>query len=96
MKLHHLMLFIHLAGVIVWVGGMAFAHFCLRPAALELSPAERLGLWSRVLGRFFRIVWVAIGAILISGLAMLPASMAMPRPKTTARMTWPVAFSHSR
>ncbi len=71
MKLHHLMLFIHLAGVILWVGGMAFAHFCLRPAALELPPAERLGLWSRVLGRFFRIVWVAIGAIVVSGFAIL-------------------------
>ena len=25
MTLHHLMLFVHLAGVIVWVGGMSFA-----------------------------------------------------------------------
>ena len=38
---------------------------------LELPPADRLGLWSRVLGRFFRIVWVAIGAIVVSGFAML-------------------------
>ena len=71
MKLHHLLLFIHLVGVIVWVGGMAFAHFCLRPAALPLPPAERLGLWSRVLGRFFTIVWVAVAAIVLSGFAML-------------------------
>lgn len=71
MKLHHLLLFIHLVGVIVWVGGMAFAHFCLRPAALSLPPAERLGLWSRVLGRFFTIVWVAVAAIVLSGFAML-------------------------
>lgn len=71
MKLHHFLLFIHLAGVVTWVGGMAFAHFCLRPAALALPPAQRLGLWGAVLGRFFRIVWVAITVIVASGFAML-------------------------
>lgn len=71
MKLHHFLLFSHLAGVVIWVGGMAFAHFCLRPAALALPPAQRLGLWAAVLGRFFRIVWVAIAVIVVSGFAML-------------------------
>ncbi len=71
MKLHHILLFAHLAGVIVWVGGMAFAHFCLRPAALPLPPAQRLGLWSGVFGRFFPIVWLAIAVIVASGFAML-------------------------
>ncbi|WP_187394763.1 CopD family protein [Zoogloea oleivorans] len=71
MKLHHILLFAHLAGVIVWVGGMAFAHFCLRPAALPLPPAQRLGLWSGVFGRFFPIVWLAIAVIVVSGFAML-------------------------
>jgi uncharacterized membrane protein len=71
MKLHHFLLFAHLAGVIVWVGGMAFAHFCLRPAALPLPPAQRLGLWSGVFGRFFPIVWLAIAVIVASGFAML-------------------------
>lgn len=71
MKFHHVLLFLHLAGVILWVGGMAFAHFCLRPAALELPPAQRLTLWCGVLGRFFRVVWLAIGLIVGSGFAML-------------------------
>mgnify|MGYP000865131063 FL=1 len=71
MKLHHFLLFAHLAGVIVWVGGMAFAHFCLRPAALPLPPAQRLGLWSGVFRRFFPIVWLAIAVIVASGFAML-------------------------
>jgi uncharacterized membrane protein len=50
---------------------MAFAHFCLRPAALPLPPAQRLGLWSGVFGRFFPIVWLAIAVIVASGFAML-------------------------
>ena len=73
MTLHHLMLFVHLAGVIVWVGGMSFAHFCLRPASLALPPPQRLALWHGVLARFFPIVWLALAAIVGSGFAMLLA-----------------------
>lgn len=71
MKHHHFLLLVHLAGVIVWVGGMAFAHFCLRPSALQLPPAQRLTLWHGVFGRFFPMVWVAAAAIVLSGSAML-------------------------
>jgi uncharacterized membrane protein len=68
------LLFLHLAGVIVWVGGMFFAHFCLRPVAAEqLPPPQRLPLLAGVLGRFFRIVAVAIGLILLSGLGRMLA-----------------------
>ena len=71
------LLFIHLAGVIVWVGGMFFAHFCLRPeAAAQLQPPQRLPLLAGVLGRFFSSVAVAVGAILLSGLGLiLPVGM---------------------
>lgn len=62
-------LLIHLLGVIVWIGGMFFAHVCLRPvAADQLPPPQRLPLLSAVLGRFFNAVSVAIVAILGSGL----------------------------
>ncbi|MDP1610736.1 MAG: DUF4149 domain-containing protein [Sulfuritalea sp.] len=60
---------IHLLGVVVWVGGMFFAHVCLRPvAAAQLPPPQRLPLLAAVLGRFFAIVGVAIIAILVTGL----------------------------
>lgn len=71
MTTHHLMLFLHVAGVTVWVGGMAFAWLCLRPATAALAPALRLTLWASVLTRFFGLVWVSIAAILLSGLYML-------------------------
>lgn len=71
MRIHHLMLFLHLAAVVTWVGGMAFAYLCLRPAAAQLPPALRLPLWVGVLRRFFVLVWVAIALILVSGTAML-------------------------
>lgn len=70
--MHPFLIFLHLAGVIVWVGGMSFAHFCLRPVAAELlPPPQRLPLLSGVLGRFFALVGVAIAAILVSGFALI-------------------------
>nr|MBL8411456.1 CopD family protein [Dechloromonas sp.] len=68
---------LHIAGVIVWVGGMFFAHVCLRPvAAAQLPPPQRLPLLAAVLGRFFVAVAISIVAILASGLAiMLPVGM---------------------
>jgi uncharacterized membrane protein len=67
-----LLKFVHLAAVAVWVGGMFFAHFCLRPAAVELlAPAQRLPLMVGALGRFFRWVLPVVALLWLSGLARL-------------------------
>ena len=60
-------LFIHLAAVVTWVGGMVFAHFCLRPALADVSPQLRLPLIEAVFGRFFNWIGGSVIAILISG-----------------------------
>ena len=72
--LRHALLDLHLLGVVAWVGGMFFAHFCLRPAAMEtLEPPQRLTLWTATLRRFFRFVAVAVLLILLTGaLLFLP------------------------
>ena len=63
---------IHLLSVLIWVGGMFFAYMVLRPAVVEiLEPPQRLRLWDAVFRRFFRWVWGAIAALLISGLYMI-------------------------
>ena len=67
-----LLLLVHLLGAVLWVGGMAFAHFALRPAAAEvLEPPQRLPLLAATLGRFFRLVGVAVPLILLTGVALL-------------------------
>lgn len=72
--MHPFFLFLHLAGVVLWVGGMFFAWMCLRPvAAVQLEPPARLKLWSAVFARFFPWVWAAVSSILISGLASMLA-----------------------
>lgn len=60
-------LFLHLLASTVWVGGMFFAHFALRPSALALEPASRLPLWVSVFQRFFPAVWAAVILLLSTG-----------------------------
>lgn len=62
---------VHLLSIIVWIGGMAFAHFFLRPAVATLETPERVRLMHAVLGRFFNAVLVAGGLALGSGLWMM-------------------------
>lgn len=60
---------IHLFSVVVWLGGMFFAYFVLRPSALAaLQVPERLRLWDQVFTRFFNWVWIATFLLLVSGL----------------------------
>lgn len=62
---------LHLLSIVVWVGGMIFSHFFLRPAVSSLEPAVRLTLMRDVLGRFFQTVFVASLLTLVSGVWML-------------------------
>ena len=84
--MNRLLILFHLLAVIVWIGGMFFAHVCLRPvAAAQLPPPQRLPLLAAVLGRFFTVVGWALVLLWGSGIirfaqagAAVPASwMAM-------------------
>lgn len=66
-----LALALHTVAAVIWVGGMFFAHMALRPAVLPMQPAERLGLWLRVLPRFFAWVWVAVLTLAATGWGVL-------------------------
>ncbi|WP_230969239.1 CopD family protein [Nitrogeniibacter aestuarii] len=69
---HAVLLFIHFSSAIFWVGGMAFAYFCLRPAAGSvLEPPQRLALWAATFARFFRYVAIAVVLLIGSGLWMI-------------------------
>jgi uncharacterized membrane protein len=62
---------LHVLSIIVWVGGMVFAHFFLRPAVAQLEPPLRVRLMHDVLGRFFQAVLAASLLTLASGVWML-------------------------
>jgi uncharacterized membrane protein len=61
----------HVLAVMLWVGGMAFAHFFLRPAVQALEPPQRLALMQRVLQRFLAAAGMAVAVALGSGVAMM-------------------------
>lgn len=62
---------VHVLSIIVWIGGMAFAHFFLRPAVSSLEPSVRLTLMHGVLQRFFKAVTIMSLLTLFTGLWMI-------------------------
>jgi uncharacterized membrane protein len=65
--IENVLLAVHLLASAVWVGGMAFALFVLRPSLVLLAPTQRLALHTAVFARFFRLIWVIMPAALVSG-----------------------------
>jgi len=67
-----ILILLHILATVVWVGGMFFAHQCLRPVALaQLEPPQRLRLWTGVFGRFFPWVWLSVILLIGTGQALV-------------------------
>jgi len=63
---------LHILSVVIWVGGMAFAHRFLRPVvAAQLEPPQRLRLWAGIFANFFPYVWAAIILLPVTGYGMM-------------------------
>lgn len=74
-----LVLFLHLAAAIFWMGGMAFVVLALRPVLHEqLEPPARLRLIAAVLSRFFVVVAISIAVLLATGGALLGQAAQAP------------------
>jgi uncharacterized membrane protein len=60
---------LHQAASLIWVGGMFFAHFALRPTLKEtLDPEPRIRVALGVFQHFFPWVWGSIAVLWLSGL----------------------------
>ncbi len=63
---------LHALAAVVWVGGMAFAYWFVRPVAGQaLEVPARLALWSGIFARFFPVVWISIAVLLATGYYMV-------------------------
>lgn len=70
--MRNLLLFLHVAAAIFWMGGMAFVVLALRPVLhVQLAPPQRLPLMVQVLKRFFVVVAASIALLLATGLPLL-------------------------
>lgn len=82
---------IHLLSIIVWLGGMVFVQFFLRPAVAKLEAPERVRLMHDVLGRFFNAVMVAAGLALASGVWMV-GRMARQMAQSGVKFNMPIEW----
>lgn len=82
---------IHLLSVIVWIGGMVFVQFFLRPAVARLEAPERVRLMHEVLGRFFNAVLTIAGLVLASGGWMI-GRMARQMAQAGVKFNMPVEW----
>src|SRR5215212_7386040 len=70
--MRNLLLFLHIAAAIFWMGGMAFTVLALRPALhAQLQPPARLPLMVLVLRRFFIVVIASVAVLLATGVPLL-------------------------
>lgn len=86
---------LHLVAAIVWMGGMTFMLFALRPAALQvLEPQVRARLMGAVWRRFFSLVLAAIAILLLTGshmyMTVFKASKAVSGGVVGVPMGWSV------
>jgi len=83
---------LHVLSIIVWIGGMVFTHFFLRPAVAQLEPPVRLRFMHDVLGRFFGAVLVVSLLTLASGVWML-GRVAKQAVQSTGGFDMPMAWT---
>lgn len=70
--MRNLLVFLHVAAAIFWMGGMAFVVIALRPVlGTQLQPPQRLQLMVAVLRRFFAVVTASIAVLLATGVPLL-------------------------
>lgn len=91
MNLHDALRTLHLLAAVLWVGGMVFAHFFLRPALATLEPPQRLRLMREVLRRFLSGVGVAVLLLLASGAWMI-GRVEMQAARGGADFDWPLSW----
>lgn len=67
--MNRVLVLLHVLAVVVGIGGMFFAHVCLRPVvAARLPPSQRLPLLAAILGRSFVVVGWALVLLWGSGI----------------------------
>ncbi len=61
----------HLLAMAVWVGGLAYAIFIIRPSLTLLDQTPRMNVHMQTIRRFLRLVWHIMPISLVTGWAMV-------------------------
>jgi uncharacterized membrane protein len=68
MLLSHLFLWLHILGVVAWIGGIIYVLVVLMPAVPKIALRDRANFVPLILRRFLAVVWTSVGLILVTGL----------------------------
>jgi len=61
-----LVVWLHLVAVLIWIGGMLYTLFVLRPS-LEVLEDKKPVFMKKIMDKFFPLVWLAIFILLLTG-----------------------------
>jgi uncharacterized membrane protein len=89
--LYNFLKLIHVLSIIVWIGGMIYTLFFLRPSLATLAPPERVKLMHEVLGRFFTSVLVLSTVAVFTGLLMV-GRVAKQMSQAGGDFSWPMPW----
>ena len=85
---------LHLVAAIIWMGGMTFMLFSLRPAALQvLEPQVRARLMGAVWRRFFGLVLAAIAVLLLTGGQMFASGVRAAQAAGNSASSMPLGWT---
>ena len=65
------MVWLHIVGATIWIGGMVMAAFVMLPQIRQLQEPERSRFRWRFLRRFRAVMWGAFAVVGVSGLLVL-------------------------
>ncbi|GBE57000.1 MAG TPA: hypothetical protein ENH13_07420 [Euryarchaeota archaeon] len=65
-----LIFWLHILAAVVWIGGMVFNLFVVRPSMNVVDLPQRLKLADGILRRFIPVVWISVGLLVFTGLLM--------------------------
>lgn len=86
-----LLILLHVLSIIVWIGGMVYTHFFLRPSLGVLEPPQRVRLMHDVLGRFFSAVLVVSTLAVATGFWMI-GRVAKAAVQSGGGFQWPTSW----
>ncbi len=95
MSLYYLNVTLHVLAALLWLGGMFFLAAVGAPALRELDAPLRAELFRRLGEQFRRVGWVAIGVLILTGIANLQFRGMLSWDVLGSGAFWATSYGHA-
>ena len=95
MSLYYLNVTVHVLAALLWLGGMFFLAAVGAPALRELDAPLRAELFRRLGEQFRRVGWVAIGVLILTGIANLQFRGMLSWDVLGSGAFWATSYGHA-